>query len=158
MTNGQYHFFQKITGLKSDNAWSSRSAPPIPWLHASITAGCWIFCFPFSFIYLFALPIGCKPYALLTIVTTELSFHLTTSMLPSLLESKDSLSFFFFFFLLQLENTSLSYHFSSRQLPWIPWLQGDISMNSLKRSWSFGFLQISKIFLTTRVPKGSSRP
>ena len=43
-------------------------------------------------------------------------------MLPSLLKSKDPLSGFFFFWH-QLEDTSLSYHFSLCQLPWIPWLR-----------------------------------
>ena len=59
MTNGQYHFSPWITGLKSNNARSHRSTPPIPWLYAAIKAGCWIFCFPFPFTHLFALPIGC---------------------------------------------------------------------------------------------------
>ena len=98
MTNGQFHFFSQITSLKSNNARSIRSTPPIPWLYAEITAGCWIFCFPFPFIYLFALPIGCTLYALLPIVTTELSLHLKISMLSSFLKSKDLLLFFFFFF------------------------------------------------------------
>ena len=49
MTNGQYLFFPRVTGLKSDNAQSSRSTPPIPILYAAITAGCRIFYFFFSF-------------------------------------------------------------------------------------------------------------
>ena len=80
-----------------DNAWSSRSTRPIPRLYTTIMAGCWIFCFPFPFIHLFPFPIGCTPYALLPIVTTELSLHLTISRLPSRLKSKDPLSFFYIF-------------------------------------------------------------
>ena len=133
MTNGQYHFFPQITGLESDNAWSSRPTPPIPWLFAAIAAGCWIFCFSFPFIRHFARLIGCTLYALLPIKTTELSFHLTISILPSLLKSKNTLSFFFIFWH-QLEETSLSYHFSLCQLPWIHWLRGHISLNSFYRS------------------------
>ena len=132
ITNGQYHFFPQNTGLKLNNTRSSRSAPPIRRLYAAITAGCWIFCFRINSIHLFALPTGCTPYALLPIVTTELPFHLTISMLPSLLKLKDSPLFFSLFFWHQLEDISLSYHFSLWQLPWIPWLPGHISMNTWK--------------------------
>ena len=53
--------FPQIAGLKSDNAQSSSSALFIPRLYAAITMGCWIFCFHFPFIHLFALPIACTP-------------------------------------------------------------------------------------------------
>ena len=135
ITKGQYHFFPRISGRKSDNA-QCRSTSPIPRLYAAISAGCWIFCFPFPFIHLFALTIGCTSYALLRTVTTELSFHLTISMLPSLLKQKDALSFFFIFL------TSTRGHFiilpflivSLCQLLSISWLRDHISMSSLKRS------------------------
>ena len=68
----------------------------IPRLYAVITAACWIFCFPFPFIHLLALPTGCRPYALLSIITKEFSFHLIISILPSLLKSKDPFRFFHF--------------------------------------------------------------
>ena len=96
-------------------------------------AGCWIFCLLFCFIHLFALSIGYTPYGLLPVVTTELSFHLTMSTLPSLLKSKDPLSIVYIFWH-QQEDNSLSCHSSLCQLLWIPWLRGHISMNSLKRS------------------------
>ena len=54
--------------------------------------------FPFPFIHFFALPMDCTPYTLLPVVTTELSFHLTSPMLASLLKSKKPLSFSFIFF------------------------------------------------------------
>ena len=60
-------FCHKITGLKSDNAQSNKSTPPIPQLYSAITAGCMIFTLPFPFIHLFALPTGSTPYALLSI-------------------------------------------------------------------------------------------
>ena len=69
----------------------------IPPLYAVITAVCWIFCFLFPFIHLFALPTGCTPYALLSIITKEFSFHLIILILPSLLKSKDPFRFFHFF-------------------------------------------------------------
>ena len=96
MTNGQYQFFPQITDLKSDDARSSRSTPPILRSYAAITVVV-KYLFPFFFY-----PSLCISYRLLSIVlhliiTTELSFHLTVSMLPSLLISKDPLSFFYIF-------------------------------------------------------------
>ena len=89
-------FSPRITGLKSENAWLGRSTPLIPRLYAAIMADCWIFCFLFSFLHLFALPVGCTPYALFPIVTKESSFCLIIWMLPSPLKWKDPLSIFFF--------------------------------------------------------------
>ena len=48
MTSGQYHFFPWITGLKLDNAHSSRSTPPIPWLYAANNSRLLNILFPFS--------------------------------------------------------------------------------------------------------------
>ena len=41
ITNGQYNFFPRMTGLKSDNAASSRSTPPIPRLYAAYAFSSW---------------------------------------------------------------------------------------------------------------------
>ena len=115
MTYGQYHIFPRITGLKSDNARSSRSTPPVPRLYAVIMADCWIFCFVLPFPQLFAL----------------LPVHDTHVITP---EIKISPFVFLHFFWHQLEENSLSYYFSLYQLTWIFWLRGHISMNSLRRS------------------------
>ena len=93
MISGQYHFLPRITGLRSDKARSSRSTPPIPRLYAAITAGSVMFPLPFPLIHLLAFPTGSTPYALLPMVTTELSFHRTISRLLALLKSYDPFPF-----------------------------------------------------------------
>ena len=111
MTNGQYHFFPQITGLKSDNARSSTSTPPIPQLYATRTAGCWIF-FSFSFY-----PSLCTSNGLHTIHITSScnnrivipSYKSNVGITP---EIKKTPFIFLHFFWHQPEVTLLSYHFS----------------------------------------------
>ena len=65
MTNGQYQFFPQITDLKSDDARSSRSTPPILRSYAAITVVI-KYLFPFFFY-----PSLCISYRLLSIRTTS---------------------------------------------------------------------------------------
>ena len=65
MTNGQYQFFPQITDLKSDNARSSRSTPPILRSYAAITVVV-KYLFPFFFY-----PSLCILHRLLSIRTTS---------------------------------------------------------------------------------------
>ena len=132
-TNDQYHFSPQITGLKSDNARSVKSTPHHSSIICSNNGGLLDILFPFSF---YSSP--CTSYWLQTICITfnynkrifipSYNFNIAITF-----EIKRSLSFFSFFWH-QLEYTSLSYQFSLCQLPWIPWLLGHISINSLKRS------------------------
>ena len=114
MISGQYHFLPRFTGLRSDKARSSRSTPPIPRLYAAITAGWVNFPLPFPLILLLAFPTGSTPYALLPMVTSELSFHRTISRLLVLLKSYDPLSLFF------ILRTSANGHFSIQFFLMIP--------------------------------------
>ena len=92
--NTEYHFFPLVTCLKWDNEQSGRLNCTNSLVLCSINCELLNVLFPFFF-YLFL----CTSYWLHTIhiisltVTTEFQ-HLTISILPSILKSKDPLSFF----------------------------------------------------------------
>ena len=114
--SGQNHFLPRILGLRSDKAPSSRSMPHIPRLFAEITAGWVMFPLPFLPIHLLSFPTGSTPYALLPMVTTELSFYRTISRLLVLLKSYDPLSLIF------ISLTSANGIFQSDCSLWYQWL------------------------------------
>ena len=112
MISGQYHFLPRITGLRSDKARSTRSTPPIPQLYVAITAGWVMFSLSYPLIHLLAFSTGSTSYALLPMVTTDLSFQQTIFRLLVRLKSYSPLSLWTVFYPIVPLGTSDSEFFS----------------------------------------------
>ena len=131
-SNGQYHFFPQITGLKSNNTRSSRSTALIPRLYA-VMVGCWTF---FSLFFYLTFCTSCWLHTIRITSNCSNGIVIPSHNFNVAITPEIKISPFwhlFFTFWHQLEDISLSYHFSLCRFLWIPWLGGHTSMNNLKK-------------------------